>query len=347
MSLNLSPKRWLARLLAVMLGTALLATGTVRADEPEPKKSERPLEPVFDPVFSGEQPANDPAKAKRSVAPKKQAAAGKKPVAGPAAGAKAKSGGARSARPVAPKVAVPVAVDDPGDYPVPDQKTVDKVRAVNKRISKDLLAKDGVFGTATSLLEDGSVVIRVYVDGFNKPVLPNQVDGVRIVALPGPPITRDQAIGNPVRQTRLPRPVPIGVSAIVSDPDLCASGTFGCRLRGRTKFYGLSNNHVFAEENVAPIGTNIVQPSQGEDPDNNCGVEFTENIIGALADYYELLFDGTPNLMDAAVIDASLRSSHLDCEPCVSRTARSKVRPYDGLYHWCRDRNRREFPAGL
>ncbi len=299
MSLNLSPKRWLARLLAVMLGTALLATGTVRADEPEPKKSERPLEPVFDPVFSGEQPVNDPAKAKKSVAPKKTVVAGKKPAAG------VKGKGARSARPVAPKVAVPVAIDDPGDYPVPDKKTVDKVRAVNQRIRKDLMAKDGVFGTATALLEDGSVVLRVYVDGFRKPVLPKQVDGVQIVSHPGPPIVTEQALGKPTRQQRLPRPVPIGTSSIVSDPDVCASGTYGTRLKGRTRFYGLSNNHVFANENEAPIGTNIVQPSQGEDPENNCEVEFAENVIGSLSDFYELLFDGTPNLMDAAVIDAS------------------------------------------
>ena len=51
--------------------------------------------------------------------------------------------------------------------------------------------------------------------------------------------------------------VPIGVS--IGHPNIGA-GTIACRLRGGTDYYILSNNHVFADENQASLGDNILQP---------------------------------------------------------------------------------------
>src|SRR5204862_8348493 len=59
-----------------------------------------------------------------------------------------------------------------------------------------------------------------------------------------------------------PLPVPIGVST-GSNAFLgghCFSGTIGARLKAGSAVYALSNNHVYALENTAPLGTTVLQP---------------------------------------------------------------------------------------
>ena len=70
------------------------------------------------------------------------------------------------------------------------------------------------------------------------------------------------------------RPVPIGVST--GHPDITA-GTIGCRVTDGTNVYALSNNHVYANENLASIGDNVLQPGTydgGVDPDDAIGTLF-------------------------------------------------------------------------
>ena len=89
-----------------------------------------------------------------------------------------------------------------------------------------------------------------------------------------------------------PRPVPIGVST--GHPDITA-GTIGCRVKKDGAVYALSNNHVYANENLAFPGENVLQPGDydgGIDPDD---------AIGTLELYVPILFGGSDNTVDAAI----------------------------------------------
>ena len=99
-------------------------------------------------------------------------------------------------------------------------------------------------------------------------------------------------------------PVPIGVST--GHPDITA-GTIGARVvddKGNADpaddtFYALSNNHVYANQNDANIGDPALQPGAfdgGTSPADN---------IGTLHDYEPILFDGSDNTMDAAIVLSS------------------------------------------
>jgi len=68
-----------------------------------------------------------------------------------------------------------------------------------------------------------------------------------------------------------PRPVPIGVST--GHPDITA-GTIGCRVKRGDEYYALSNNHVYANENKASKGDNVLAPGTydgGQDPRDRIG----------------------------------------------------------------------------
>jgi len=89
------------------------------------------------------------------------------------------------------------------------------------------------------------------------------------------------------------RPVPIGVST--GHPDITA-GTIGCRVTDGTYVYALSNNHVYADENLASIGDNVLQPGTYDD-----GVD-PDDAIGTLADFEPIIFHPRKtNTIDAAI----------------------------------------------
>jgi hypothetical protein len=116
-----------------------------------------------------------------------------------------------------------------------------------------------------------------------------------------------------------PRPAPLGVST--GHPRITA-GTIACRVYkdvgGVLLYYALSNNHVYADENRASIGDNVLQPGAydgGQDPRDK---------IGALADFQDILFskDAT-NQIDAAIAQctpATLGNSTPDGSFTPSRT---------------------------
>lgn len=88
-----------------------------------------------------------------------------------------------------------------------------------------------------------------------------------------------------------PRPAPIGVST--GHPNITA-GTIGCRVTDGTNVYALSNNHVYADQNNASRGDNVLQPGTadgGEDPRDK---------IGTLSDFVPIKWSGT-NEVDAAI----------------------------------------------
>ncbi|KOC34629.1 hypothetical protein ADU82_09965 (plasmid) [Clostridium botulinum] len=53
----------------------------------------------------------------------------------------------------------------------------------------------------------------------------------------------------------------IGGYIIANEHEVFAGGTLGCLVSNKNDYYILSNNHVLANNNKAPIGTKIIQPS--------------------------------------------------------------------------------------
>jgi hypothetical protein len=120
------------------------------------------------------------------------------------------------------------------------------------------------------------VVLRPYVTG-------------KITAQPKP------GSGSSVDPTaRFDRPVPIGVST--GHPDITA-GTIGARVVDSSgNVYALSNNHVYANENIASINDAVIQPGTFD------GGSLTGDSFGTLADFVPIDFSGTgTNIVDAAI----------------------------------------------
>jgi len=150
-----------------------------------------------------------------------------------------------------------------------------------------LLNIPGVVGTAVGLGDDGLPAVKIYTEKAGVAGLPKNLDGVPVeVVVTGRFYARDDPTA---KQTR---PVPIGVST--GHPDITA-GTIGARVTDGTNVYALSNNHIYANSNEASIGDSALQPGPydgGTDP---------EDKIGELYDFEPIKFDGSDNIMDAAI----------------------------------------------
>jgi hypothetical protein len=117
---------------------------------------------------------------------------------------------------------------------------------------------------------------------------------------------------------RFERPVPIGVSAGIAG---FGGGTYGARVKDAAgNLYMLSNNHIFAGNNKASIGTVGFQPRPLDS-----GKELA-NAVGSLMDFEPLRFcafssDFTPmeacqpNLIDVAILSTTSELSGLGT-PC-------------------------------
>lgn len=93
--------------------------------------------------------------------------------------------------------------------------------------------------------------------------------------------------------TRFSRPVPIGVS---TGHPLITAGTIGCRVTDGTNVWALSNNHVYADENLALLGDSVIQPGTFDG-----GISPTDH-IGTLFDFEPIVFStSASNVMDAAI----------------------------------------------
>lgn len=89
------------------------------------------------------------------------------------------------------------------------------------------------------------------------------------------------------------RPVPIGVSTGHFN---ITAGTIGARVTDGVNVYALSNNHVYADENQASIGDNVLQPGPydgGRNPTDS---------IGTLSAFSTIVFSRKANnTIDAAI----------------------------------------------
>lgn len=176
------------------------------------------------------------------------------------------------------------------------------VREVQERNTERLMQIKGVVGTAVGLDQNDRLAVKVFVDKWDIAGVPKTVNDVpvhlvvtgKFFALPKPV---NPGSGKPPADevdptARFDRPVPIGVST--GHPNITA-GTIGCRVTDGVDVYALSNNHVYANENLASIGDNVLQPGSydgGVDPDDS---------IGTLADFEPINFYGGENRIDAAI----------------------------------------------
>ena len=165
---------------------------------------------------------------------------------------------------------------------------VDMTAAIEtvQRYDDALLAfTEGVIGAGAGIGEDGSPVIRVYVESLPAIGVPSTLDGLPVeLAVTGRVVPRG---------AQEERPVPIGVS--IGHPAVTA-GTLGARVKSGSTVYILNNNHVIANENDASIGDAVLQPGPVD------GGTAPGDQIGTLSAFVSIVFsDSASNTMDAAI----------------------------------------------
>ena len=178
-----------------------------------------------------------------------------------------------------------------------------RAQDVHQRHTGRLLAIRGVVGTAVGEAPDGASEITVFTADPRVVGVPQALEGVPVtVEVTGEFFALGGRGGGPQRPPkrlsptdRWPRPVRIGVST--GNEGEVSAGTIGCRVTDGTNVYALSNNHVYALENDAPLGSRVLQPGLYD----TGGVFSAENVIGTLAEYAPIDFFGGENRMDAAI----------------------------------------------
>jgi len=181
---------------------------------------------------------------------------------------------------------------------------------VQEANTPDLMSDPNVVGTAVGLNEKGRPVILVFTISGQARGIPRSLEGFPVVvkvtgeifALDRPPhshATDSDGDSTPPAEcgstTERCRPAYIGVST--GHPDITA-GTIGCRVTDGTDVYALSNNHVYADENWASIGDQVIQPGTFD------GGSSPADDIGTLADFEPIVFSTsaeTENTIDAAI----------------------------------------------
>lgn len=217
----------------------------------------------------------------------------------------------------------------PEDVELPDQAAVvfdenhpaiKAVMTVQNRHSERLLGEPGVVGTATGLDADGRPAVLVLVESFHSArtaQIPAVLDGQpvavkitgKITALKkgGIPATpddnNDSAVCDVDPTATFDRAVPLGVST--GHPAITA-GTIGARVTDGINVYALSNNHVYADENLASYDDEVLQPGYfdgGSLGPNSSLIDGDE--IGTLEDFQPIDFSGGDNIIDAAIAQSS------------------------------------------
>jgi len=177
----------------------------------------------------------------------------------------------------------------------------ERVKEVQEKHTARLMAIKGVVGTAVGVDTEDKPNIKVFVKEPGVAGIPKKLDEVavdvvvtgKIYAIP----TSESKTGGGTKidpTAWFERPVPIGVST--GNEGIPATGTIGCRVKDRSRnLYALSNNHVYALENTAELGSNVLQPGVYD------GGVAPDDVIGTLFDYVPIAFDGSDNTVDAAI----------------------------------------------
>jgi hypothetical protein len=179
--------------------------------------------------------------------------------------------------------------------------------AAQARYTDRLLGRPGVVGTAVALTPGGRAAVQVFTLAADVPGLPAVLDRVPVaIVVTGeiralPATAGAPAAAGVIRaKDRFARPVPIGVST--GNEGSCSSGTIGARVRLGANVYALSNNHIYALENLAPLGSKILQP--GRYDLLNCAAGL-DAVLGSLTKYVPVVFSKSAN----NVVDAALAAS--------------------------------------
>jgi hypothetical protein len=172
----------------------------------------------------------------------------------------------------------------------PASQDIQAAIAALNRNSDRLMALPGVVGVGVGLRAEGGPVVRVFTASRGVGGLPDGIEGFPVeIEVTGLFFARNT--------TARYRPAPIGVS--VGHPNITA-GTIGARVVDASgNVYALSNNHVLANSNDASIGDGALQPGPydgGSDPGDR---------IGTLHAFEPIRFDGSDNIMDAAIARSS------------------------------------------
>jgi hypothetical protein len=202
---------------------------------------------------------------------------------------------------------------------VPDKNNpgIQKAMEVQNRHTAKLMAKSDVVGTAVGLTGNNVPAILVFTKKALKAgAIPQSLDGIPVVAeVTGEIVTMKKGGSPPGTGTKIdptawwPRPVPIGVST--GNAGECSAGTIGARVKKSNNVYALSNNHVYALENAADSGSEILQPGLY---DTSCQYN-SANVIGTLSRYVTIQFNNTscPQVSSACnIVDAAIASIYLD-----------------------------------
>jgi hypothetical protein len=178
----------------------------------------------------------------------------------------------------------------------------ERVKEVQEQHTNELMAQPGVVGTAVGLDDQGEAAVLVLLENAGIGGIPEVLDGVpvqpivtgKIEAL-ARPSNKPGGGGSTLSPTSVwPRPVPIGVST--GNAGECSAGTISCRVKAGSNVYALSNNHVYALENTAPLDSQVLQPGRY---DTQCAYD-AANVIGTL-DYFVPIVFGGNNTVDCAL----------------------------------------------
>lgn len=186
---------------------------------------------------------------------------------------------------------------------------VQKVLESQHRYGPWLMTVTGIVGNATGVVAGEPTLLiftdRSYVTGS----VPGQLGGVSVTRVVTgklhavkPPAGKGGGKGGGGQSsqhvdptTRFARPVPIGIST--GNAGECSAGTISARVKdGTGTVYALSNNHVYALENNAPLDSEVLQPGLY---DTNC-VYDSNNHLGSLYKFSPIDFSGS-NVIDAAI----------------------------------------------
>ena len=170
---------------------------------------------------------------------------------------------------------------------------VENAKRAQEKVNQKVLSKKDVVGTAVGLDSEGKAIIRVFTAKSGVGGIPKEQDGVKIVAQVTGPIN---VLGRVSAHVLIPstqsttdrwdRPVPIGVST--GHPAITA-GTFGSRVKDSNgEIYALTNNHVYANENLAYIGDEVIQPGTYD------GGSVPADTIGTLFAFKDIVFPPWP-----------------------------------------------------
>ena len=211
--------------------------------------------------------------------------------------------------------------EQPPGLEIAEPPGLEVAMAVQDAHTPSLMANPEVVGTAVGLNENGSPAILVFAKSDQVKGIPSSLEGFPVkvevtgefFALNSLPrasstsesVTPSASVGScPFGPDgRCNRPVPIGVS---TGHPVITAGTIGCRVKkdidgdGIQEVFALSNNHVYAHENMASIGDNVLQPGTFDGGLNPA------DAIGTLYDFKPIDFSGNcTNTIDAAIAHSS------------------------------------------